>query len=169
MSDERTDHVTLRLARGYEFIAEFGDAAKAPPLLLDERPPLGDDRGPNAAALLGAAIGDCLAASLTFCLRKARVSIDGVTAQVATHITRNEQGRFRIGSIDVELVPEVSGADHGRLARCEQLFEDFCIVTASVRQGIPVNVSVRELESVGVAGGLSQAKADATEPPDDQC
>ena len=169
MSGERTDHVTLRLARGYEFIAAFGDLANAPPVLLDERPPLGDDRGPNAAALLGAAVGDCLAASLTFCLRKARVSIDGVTAQVATHITRNDQGRFRIGSIDVELVPEVSDADHGRLARCEQLFEDFCIVTSSVREGIPVNVSVKELESIGVAAGPPRAVPAATEQPDDQC
>jgi uncharacterized OsmC-like protein len=168
VSEERTDHVTLRWARGYEFIAEFGDAANAPPVLLDERPPLGDDRGPNAAALLGAAVGDCLAASLTFCLRKARVSIDGLTAQVATHITRNEQGRFRIASIDVELVPEVSDADHGRLARCEQLFEDFCIVTASVRQGIPVNVSVKELESIGVAAGPPQAVPAGIEQPDDQ-
>lgn len=167
MSDERTDHVTLRLTRGYEFIAEFGDA-NAPPLLLDERPPLGDDRGPNPAALLGAAIGDCLAASLTFCLRKARVQVDGLTAQVATHVIRNEQGRFRIGSVDVELAPEVSGGDHARLARCEGLFEDFCVVTASVRQGIPVNVTVRELEPAVVGYGSAGAKASAIEP-DDQC
>jgi hypothetical protein len=33
------------------------------------------------------------------------------------------------------------------LPRCLDLFEDFCVVTASVRQGIPVTVEV-----VGPAG-----------------
>jgi hypothetical protein len=59
-------------------------------------------------------------------------------------VTRNEKGRFRISRIDVELMPEVADGDRARLVRCEQLFEDFCIVTESVRQGIPVNVSVAE-------------------------
>jgi hypothetical protein len=48
----------------------------APPLRIDEPPPLGEERGPDAAALLGAAVGDCVAASLVFCLRKARVNQD---------------------------------------------------------------------------------------------
>jgi uncharacterized OsmC-like protein len=140
----------------------------APPLRLDEPRPLGEERGPNAAALLGAAVGDCLAASLVFCLRKARVSVDGLTARVATHVTRNEKGRFRIGGIDVELVPEVGEVDRDRLARCEELFEEFCVVTASVRQGIAVNVSIKEPEHVGMTAGRS-APTLAVEAQDDQC
>jgi len=41
----------------------------------------------------------------------------------------------------------VDAADAGRLERCERLFEDFCIVTASIRQGIPVKVRVAQRES----------------------
>jgi uncharacterized OsmC-like protein len=168
VSDERIHHVTLRFARDYQFVAEFDDVIGAPPLRLDEPRPLGEERGPNAAALLGAAVGDCLAASLVFCLRKARVSVDGLTAHVATHVTRNEKGRFRIGAIDVELVPNVGDADQERLVRCEDLFEDFCMVTESVRQGIPVNVSIKEPEHVGVAAALS-APTLTVEAQDDQC
>jgi organic hydroperoxide reductase OsmC/OhrA len=146
MSDTRSHHVTVRLARKYEFIAEFNDVAGTPAMLLDEPEPLGDNRAPNAAAVLGAAVGDCLAASLAFCLRRSHTSIDGMTANVITHVARNQQGRFRISGIDVELVPEVAGADQTRLDRCESLFEDFCVVTESVRQGIPVNVSVKHRE-----------------------
>jgi hypothetical protein len=59
-------------------------------------------------------------------------------------VARNEQGYFRVSSIDVELSPELLDRDRPRLQRCEQLFEDFCIVTESVRRGIPVNVKVIE-------------------------
>ncbi len=146
MSDDRTHHVTVRLAREYEFVAEFNDIPNSPSVLFDEPAPLGGNRAPNAAAVLGAAVGDCLAASLAFCLRKARVEVDGLTARVTTHVTRGEQGRFRISGIDVELAPEL--ADTSRLPRCAELFEDFCIVTQSVRQGIPVNVTITEPAAV---------------------
>lgn len=145
MSDERSHHVTVRLARNYEFVAEFNDIPDAPSMLFDEPEPLGGGRAPSAAAVLGAAVGNCLAASLTFCLRRARMDVRDMTASVTTHVTRNERGRSRIDSIDVELAPVV-GADGGRLDRCEDLFEDFCTVTASVKRGIPVHVSLKPAE-----------------------
>jgi organic hydroperoxide reductase OsmC/OhrA len=92
--------------------------------------------------VLAAAVGNCLAASFAFCLRKARVEPLDLTAAVVARVARNEHGGFRISSIDVELTPEVLESDRPRLDRCERLFEDFCIVTESVRRGIDVNVKV---------------------------
>jgi uncharacterized OsmC-like protein len=151
MAEQQTHHVTVRLSHGFEFIAEFNDVPDAPPLLLDEPKPLGGNRAPTAAALLSAAVGNCLAASLTFCLRRARIDVEGLTASVTTHVTRNERGRHRISGIDVELDPVLG--ENARVAGCEGLFEDFCTVTASVQHGIPVHVSLksgmaRELTSV---------------------
>ena len=54
----------------------------------------------------------------------------------------NEQGRFRVSGIDVDLSPKLTVGDAARLARCEALFEDFCVVTQSVREGIDVKVNV---------------------------
>jgi len=150
MSDERIYHTRVRLAHDFEFVAEFPDLPKPAALTLDEPSPLGHDDGPNAAAVLGAAIGDCLAASLAFCLQKSRVSMDHLEADVVTHVGRNTSGKLRITGIDVELKPEVDDADAGRLHRCGRLFEDFCIVTQSVRQGIPINVKVAEPALVAV-------------------
>lgn len=144
MSEERVHHVTVRLARGYEFVAEFNDLPNAPSILFDEPEPLGASRAPNAAAVLGAAIGNCLAASLTFCLRRARMDVQDMTAEVTTHVAKNEHGRFRVREIDVELTPVFGAAPGTPLERCEALFEDFCIVTASVKHGIPVRVSLKE-------------------------
>jgi len=147
MSEERTHHVTVRLARGYEFVAEFDDIPGTPAILFDEPEPLGTNRGPNAAAVLGAAVGNCLAASLAFCLRRARMDVEGLTADVTTHVTRNEKGRFRVTGIDVELSPELGADNHTSLERCEALFEDFCVVTASVKHGIPVKVMLKQDET----------------------
>jgi organic hydroperoxide reductase OsmC/OhrA len=144
MSETREHQVELRFVRGYEFVALFKDAEGMAPLTFDEPPPLGEGSGPNAAAVLAAAIGDCLAASYAFCLRKVRLEPVDLTANVVAHVTRNEQGRFRISGIDVELSPELQESDAARLDRCERLFEDFCVVTESVRRGIPVNVKVVE-------------------------
>ena len=141
MTDERTHHVTLKLADKFRFVAEFADVPGAS-VVFDEPPPLGDNRAPNAAEMLGAAIGNCLAASLTFCLRRARVDVQDMTAEVTTHVGRNDRGRLRIRAIDVQLEPIIATGTN--MKRCEALFEDFCIVTASVQQGIPVHVSLKQ-------------------------
>ena len=144
MSETLDYKVDLRFVRGYEFVATFADNETLPPIVFDEPAPLGEGAGPNAAAVLAAAIGNCLAASFAFCLRKVRLEPVDITAAVVAHVARNEQGRFRISGIDVELSPEVLEQDRSRLERCERLFEDFCVVTESVRRGIPVNVKILE-------------------------
>jgi len=148
MSDTRDHRVTLRLTRGYEFVAEFDNADGHPPIFFDEPPPLGAGLAPNAATVLGAAVADCLSASLVFCLRKVRLDVVDLTAHVVTHVTRNEKGRFRVSGIDVEINPVLSQADAARFKRCEGLYEDFCVVTESIRHGIPVNVTIGEAEAV---------------------
>src|SRR5947209_7215747 len=120
----RTHHVTVRHARDYEFTATFDDVHQAEPPLFDEPEPLGHNRAPNAAAVLSAAVGDCLATSLAFCLKKARIDLHGLTADVTTHVTRNATGRFRITGIEVALDPEVADGDREGLAPSEPLFED---------------------------------------------
>lgn len=151
MSDDRTHHITLHLGHGYEFVAEFDDIPGVPSILFDEPKPLGGNGAPNAAAVLGAAVGNCLAASLTFCLRRARINVEDMIAHVTTHVGRNEKGRHRITGIEVELSPVLAESDAARLERCEGLFEDFCTVTASVQRGIPVRVSLQQSERVSAA------------------
>ncbi|KPK34019.1 MAG: hypothetical protein AMJ65_18940, partial [Phycisphaerae bacterium SG8_4] len=114
------------------------------PLLLDEPEPLGDDRGPNASRLVGAAVGNCLSASLLFCLEKAKQHVNGIKTDVVGTSRRNEMGRWRIARLEVRITLDVE-ADHAeRLKRCLSLFEDYCVVTASVRKGIQVDVEVTD-------------------------
>ncbi len=133
--------VALKLRDGYEFDVDFLEDGMAG-LMMDEPPPLGGGAGPNPARLLAAAVGGCLAASLRFCLAKSRVDLHALDATVEASVVRNERGRLRIGGVHVTLAPTVAPGDGDRIRRCLELFEDFCIVTESVRQGLDVDVRV---------------------------
>ena len=133
--------VDLSLRDGYAFNVEFGDG-EGPPLVVDELPPLGEGNGPNPARLLAAAVGSCLSASLLFCLRKSRIEVAELRTTVEGTITRNERGRLRMGGIKVRLAPQVTPEQRERMGRCLDLFQDFCIVTESVREGVAVDVEV---------------------------
>lgn len=133
--------ISLTLDDEYRFQVDFGQPG-VPSLQVDEPEPLGEGEGPNAARLLAAAVGNCLSASALFCLRKAKVSASGMRTEVRTQLVRNEAGRLRVGKIEVSIHPELEDEDRARIARCLDLFEDFCLVTESVRKGIDVDVDV---------------------------
>ena len=67
-------------------------------------------------------------------------------ATVRTRIARNERGRLRIGGMEVEIEATLTPAEIEKARRCLETFEDFCIVTQSVRQGFPIEVKVKGLE-----------------------
>jgi uncharacterized OsmC-like protein len=148
--DEREFDLTLTLGDGFQFVTEF-DGEKMADLLLDEPEPVGRDEGPNAARVLGAAVGNCLSASLLFCLRRARVNVEGLRTHVHGRITRNEQGRFRIAGLSARLVTAIPPEEQERVDRCLGLFEDFCIVSGSVREGIEIDVAVEVVSPEGAA------------------
>jgi len=132
--------ITMEQLQDFEFKVKF-DWEGVDELLLDEPAPLGGSKGPNAARLVAAAVGNCLSASLLFCLQRAKVEVNGVKTQVSGALVRNEQKRLRIGDIQVRIELDTP-AERARLERCLGLFEDYCVVTQSVREGIEVGVEV---------------------------
>ncbi len=144
MTDEiKVNELLVRVSQedAYRFGVTFEDKPFTP-LTLDEPPPLGEDAGPNATRILAAAIGNCLAASLVFCLSKRGVKVDhGIEARVSMDVVRTAERRLRVGQVRVVLhAPEEIRAD--ALEACRGVFEDFCTVTASVRRGIEIDVSI---------------------------
>ena len=142
MSENVHFSVELEQREGYEFLVRF-DRPKGAELLLDEPPPLGAEHGPNAARLVAAAVANCLSASLVFCLRgKFKQDVGPIRAMATGTLERNEKGRYRIAGVDVVISLAEKKEEIPHLDRCLQQFEDFCIVTESVRRGIPVSVKV---------------------------
>lgn len=138
--EDPSTKVNLELEAGYRFRADFG--AGFEPVFLDEPPPLGEASGPNASAILAAAVGNCLSASLLYCLRRAHLEVGELHTEVEVTPVRNAEGRLRIGSLNVVLHPVVDSGSEGRFGRCVELFEDYCVVTDSVRHGIDISVHV---------------------------
>jgi uncharacterized OsmC-like protein len=141
MSEERGFHVGVEREEEFVFKVDFGLDGVGD-LVMDEPKPLGGGTGPNASRVLAAAVGNCLCASLLFCLQRSRVEVEGVEASVSGVLARNEKGHWRIKEMDVEVTPEVDEGKAKQLERCVEIFEEFCIVSSSVRQGIPINVKV---------------------------
>lgn len=112
-------------------------------MLMDEPEPIGSNKGPNPSQILSAAIGNCLSGSLMFCLKKARAEVKGLKSKIITTITRTDKGRMRIGGSTVEIILDINDGQESRLGHCLNLFEDYCIVTQSVRDGIEVAVQVK--------------------------
>jgi uncharacterized OsmC-like protein len=123
----------------YEFRVRF-DRPGVADLVVDEPPPLGEEAGPNPARLLAAAVGSCLSASLVFCLNRAKIPVRDLTTDISVDLERNDHNRLRVGRISVLLHPLVD--DPNQLAGCLDTYEDFCIVTQSVREGLDVQVGV---------------------------
>lgn len=129
----------------YRFEVHFDNPA-VPLLTTDEAPPLGGDAGPNPARLLTVAVANCLSASLLFALRKFKNNPEPLRASATTSLVRSEQNRLRVGRIQVDIHLGVAATELKLLKRALAQFEDFCVVTQSVRAAFPVDVRVLDSE-----------------------
>ena len=106
--------------------------------------------GPNPSRMLALAVLGCLSASFIFCLKKRDFKVDDFVANAEVTIARNEKGFWRVKKIDVKIEPKIN--DPEALKRAKQclktvgdgvsLFEQYCIVTQAVREGIEININL---------------------------
>jgi len=133
---------TLKRIEGYQFTVGF-DVDGVPRLVVDEMQPIGESAGPNPTRLLSTAVGHCLSSSLLYCLSKAKVRVQSLDTTVKATVARNAEGYLRVAGLDVQMHLGVSEADEARVSRCLTIFEKYCTVTQSVRQGIDVKVTIQ--------------------------
>jgi organic hydroperoxide reductase OsmC/OhrA len=162
MDAEGEFHIELRQQADYRFEVHF-DKPGIPVLITDEGAPVGAGAGPSPSQLMGTAVANCLAASLLFAMRKYKNEPGPLRVVATVRMVRNENRRLRIGGIDVELQLGIPAAEVQMLDRVLAQFEDFCVVTQSVRAAIPVTVRVMDNAQTAlgtsaiVSGGPAQA------------
>ncbi|MFP4000850.1 MAG: OsmC family protein [Thermoplasmata archaeon] len=142
MSEEKTEFtIGMERLEDYRFRVDF-DKESMGELITDESENAGgDETGPNPSRLLATSSLNCLMASLTFCLEKKRVELDSLKGEVTGTIERVD-GRLRVSKLDVKIEPEIESEDEEKLEKCLDIFEDYCVVTQSIRNGIEVDVDV---------------------------
>ncbi|MBI4290527.1 MAG: OsmC family protein [Betaproteobacteria bacterium] len=134
--------VTANLTQEQDFRFAIAFADGIPQIHGDEPPPLGKSTGPSPMHLLAAAVGNCLSASLLFALRKFKQNPEPIQTAVAVTVDRNAENRLRVMNINVKLTLGAPGESLAHLDRALGQFEEFCTVSQSVRQGIPITVEV---------------------------
>lgn len=168
---KREFRVHLRHTEDYRFESQATENGRrhGGPITSDEPDPVGGASAPATPALLGAAMGHCLSASLLETLRRAHVPVEGLDADVACVVAPNADGLPRIDHVEVVIRPTLS-VMMARARRCEEIFERHCTVTSSVREGIDVTVRVDwQLRPQGNGGVAAEASVHAgqavTSPP----
>ena len=147
-----TIRLTLAQRHDYQFDNQF-EGGRTLRLLSDEPVPIGLGDGPSPAQLLLAAAADCLSASLLFALRKYGEPESLMKGEAECEIDRNGYGRLRVMSIQVALRLGLPASAYGKLARILTSFEDFCTVSQSIAQGIPVITRVYDADGVLLKDG----------------
>ncbi len=151
MSDPQRISLTLEQEEDYAFRIRFDETTIAD-LMTDEPEPLGKGDGPNPTRLLLSAVANCLSASLLFALRKFKNTPGKLVTHATAELARNEQGRLRVGHIHADIRLAEPGTAHASLERILAQFENFCVVTESVRHGIEVSVSITDADGVQLHG-----------------
>lgn len=155
MAATETFSIVVEQEQDYVFRIRF-EGTEIPDLLSDEPAPLGGGSGPNPSRMLVAAVANCMGASLLFALRKYKNEPTSLRVQATAHMGRNEAGRMRVAKVDAQItLPEMAGS-YQQIERILAQFEQFCVVTESVRSGVEVNVSVVDVTGALLHGAPAQ-------------
>jgi uncharacterized OsmC-like protein len=143
MSEGSNPKVGITLERDMIFKCNLGEMNVKDCFIDDTHEEEADMLGPNPSRLLGLALLGCLSASFIFCLKKKELTVDDLKAEAELTIARNEKGFWRVKKIEVELNITINDAETRKRAdRCKKMFEQYCIVTQAVREGIDVEVNL---------------------------
>jgi uncharacterized OsmC-like protein len=109
---------------------------------VDEPEELGGrDSAPSPFDYLLLAVGGCLTASLTLCLRKKRVQAP-FEMELRGTVDRDGEGFLRVQRIDVQIAVSASGPDRAKVEACYRIFRKYCTVSSSIDRGIAVETTL---------------------------
>ncbi len=143
MPDEYKSEVGIRLEEEMLFKCDLGQI-KMDNLFIDDRHKKSKDKiGPNPSKLLALSLLGCMGASFAFCLQKKNFSLSDFEGKAFITSKRNEKGFWRIKKINIELQPKIDSPKmRKRAEQCQKFFEQFCIISESIKEGIEISTNL---------------------------
>ncbi len=143
MSNVLKTKVGLKQKEEMIFKCDFGNL-KMGNLYIDEKNKKENEKiGTSPTKLLALSVLGCLAASFSFCLQKKKFSLSGLEAKAEVTISRNDKRFWRVKKIDVEMMPKIDTPEMRKRAdQCRKFFEQYCIISESLRTGFEVSVNI---------------------------
>ena len=108
----------------------------------------GTDLGPSAVEYLLIGIGGCLGTTFIFCLQKNNIELETFEVVVDGNVSHTgPKNRLRLENVDVDLkfTPKEASSDF-EINRCVKEFTQYCLVTNSIANGLPINVNCKKNE-----------------------
>lgn len=143
MSNELKTRVSLKQEEEMIYKCNLGEI-KMDTLYIDEKHDKNSERiGPSPVKLLALSVLGCLAASFSFCLNKKEFSLSDLLGHAEVTIARNDKHLWRVKKIDVRISPKIDTPElRKRADQCAKFFEQYCIISESLRNGIEVNLEL---------------------------
>lgn len=143
MSNEYRSEVGIKLEDEMIFKCDLGKI-QMNDLFIDEYNKRSINKvGPNPSKLLALSVLGCLAGSLTFCLKKKKSSLSDIKGNAIITSMKNEDGFWRLKKIDITLNPRIDNSEMRKsMDQCQKSFEQFCIISESLREGIDININI---------------------------
>lgn len=143
MSEMKKVNVGISLEEQMIFKCELGEMKVRDCYIDDTNKDEFNMLGPNPSRMLGLAILGCLSASFIFCLKKRELTLENLKAEAEVVIARNEKGFWRVKKINVDINSQIDDPETRKRAdQCRKMFENYCLVTQAVREGIDVEVNL---------------------------
>ncbi len=138
--DRLTFTQTMEHQQGFRAVARVRSLDPVP---LDEPEELGgEDSAPCPMDYLLTAVGGCLMSSLAMCLQKKRIADAGLAMDLTGDVARDEDGLLRVQRIHVRIRVRVPEEHRRKVEGCYGIFKKYCIVSASVARGIPLETEL---------------------------
>ena len=106
----------------------------------------GTDLGPSSIEYILIGIGGCLGSTLVYCLNRNNVDIDNLEIIVdgtLKHIGREKHLRLIDIKVNLYLTTRNNESSE-KIDLCIRIFKEHCVVTDSIREGIPIKVEVQQ-------------------------
>ena len=136
--------ISLKFSENLHFIAK---ARRFNDIHIDEPESFhGTDLGPSSVEYVLIGIGGCLGSSFIYCLQKKKIEIENLEIEIDGKLKHTgPKMNLRLVNVDVQLIfTPKKGKQLEIINQCIKKFFDYCVVSNSIIQGIPINVSVSQ-------------------------